>query len=71
MNMSRIYEALKKAGELRAVASELQLQPASVRNGEGDMANFSSVPLVHANLNAVSPPYHASNNVCAVAWIQY
>lgn len=69
--MSRIYEALKKAGELRGVAVEFQPQPASVPVGEGDMANFSSTSLVHANLDAVLSPYQASNHVCAVAWVQY
>jgi hypothetical protein len=69
MKMSRIYEALKKAGELRGVAVEFQPQPASVPSGEGDTANFSPTPL--ANLDAVLSPYHASNHVCAVAWVQY
>ena len=66
--MSRIYEALKKAGESRG--GEFQPQPASVPIGESDTANLSSTPLVYANLNAIST-YHASNHVCAVAWIQY
>jgi hypothetical protein len=51
------------------MAREAQPQPASVRIGDDDTAGFSSMPLVHAN--AGCSPYHASNEVFAVAWVQY
>lgn len=63
--MSRIYEALKRAEELRVGSGGSQSQPPYAAAA----MHLSLMPSIRANFDLVPPLNYPGNNVCTAAWV--